>query len=323
MIRAIIALLASVLTAAQAFFIYTGGKTICFSSGCAIVDSLTNVSPLYFNIAGFLFFQALFWSLLWGRDGSEHWHKFARLLLLAGLCAEAVLVFFQYAVVTVFCSYCMLIFACIVLMNILSGPRQIFRGIVLFSAVMVACFSLQFGRAASSGGSLDQGSMAMVAGGKQEVKLYLFFSSTCAHCEKVISTLETLETGNNCTVHFNPIERIENFTFPGSRFFTEYDPAINISFLNSLSIKEIPVLVAMEQQSTTVLRGEQRIRRYIEQTCRETEVLDYSGTSSAVPNGFTNVPGMALPGLENQEKDACPVDTECDPLTPEEAVERK
>lgn len=320
MIRAIIAFLASVLTAAQAFFIYTGGKTICFSNGCAIVDSLTNVSPLYFNIAGFLFFQALFWSLLWGRDGSEHWHKLARLLLLAGLCAEAVLVFFQYAIVTVFCSYCMLIFACIVLLNVLSGLRQIFRGIVLFSAVMVACFSLQFGRAAGSGGSLDEGSMAMVAGEKQEVKLYLFFSSTCAHCEKVI---QALQEENNCTLHFNPIERIENFAFPGSRFSAEYQPEINISFLNSLSLKEIPVLVAMEQQNTKVLRGEQRIRHYLDETCRETTAVDYSGTSSAAPTASTNIPGMTLPGLENQDKDACPVDTECAPLPPEEAVKKE
>jgi hypothetical protein len=319
MIRAIIAFLASILTAAQAFFIYTGGKTICFSNSCAIVDSLTNVSPLYFNIAGFLFFQTLFWSLLWGRDGSEHWHKFARLLLLAGLCAEAVLVFFQYSIVTVFCSYCMLIFACIVLLNVLSGPRQIFRGIVLFSAVMVACFSLQFRRAASSTGSLEQGSMAMVVGEQQEVKLHLFFSSTCAHCEKVI---EALREENSCTVYFNPIERIENFAFPGSRVSGEYHPEINITFLNSLSIKEIPVLVAMERQNTLVLRGEQRIRRYIEESCRETTAVDYSGTSSAVPSVYTNVPGI-LPGMENQEKDACPVDTDCDSLPPEESVEKE
>lgn len=157
--------------------------------------------------------------------------------------------------------------------------------------------------------------MAMVVGEQQEVKLHLFFSSTCAHCEKVI---EALREENSCTVHFNPIETIENFAFPGSRLSAEYQPDINISFLNSLSIKEIPVLVAMEQQHTLVLRGEQRIRQYIEKTCRETTAVDYSGTSSAVPSVYTNVPGM-----ESQEQDACPVDTDCDSLPPEEAVEKK
>ena len=167
---------------------------------------------------------------------------------------------------------------------------------------------------------MDQGSMAMVAGEKQEVKLYLFFSSTCAHCEKVI---EALQEENNCTVHFNPIERIETFTFPGSRLSAGYDPEINISFLNSLSMKEIPVLVAVEQENSMVLRGEQRIRHYLEETCREKQAVDYSGTSSAPPTAYAKVPGMILPGLENQEKDACPVDTDCDPLPPEKAVEKE
>ena len=135
MIRATIAFLASILTAIQALYIYIKGQTICFSNGCAIVDSMTAVSPFYFNIAGLVFFQVLFWCLLWGRDGSEFWHKFARLLLLAGLCSEAVLVFFQYSIAGVFCSYCLVILAVIVLLNMLSGLRQILRGIVLFSAV--------------------------------------------------------------------------------------------------------------------------------------------------------------------------------------------
>ena len=62
MIRATIAFLASVLTAVQAFSIYIQGQALCFNNGCAIVDSLTTVSPLFFNIAGFLFFQIL---ILW------------------------------------------------------------------------------------------------------------------------------------------------------------------------------------------------------------------------------------------------------------------
>jgi hypothetical protein len=276
MIRAIIALLASVLTAVQAFSIFIQGETLCFNSGCAIVDSLTTVSPLYFNITGFVFFQILFWCLLWGRDGSELWHKFAKLLLLAGLCAEAVLVFFQYSIATVFCSWCLVVLSFIILLNVLSGPRQIFRGIVLFSAVVIACFALQFRTAPGSGGSLDGGSMAMVTGEEKEVKLYLFFSSTCAHCEKII---DALREENNCTVRFNPVERIEDFSFPGAKSFAEYNPAINLSFMKNLSIKEIPVLVAIEERSALVLRGEQPIFKYLDETCREAKAIDYSGSS--------------------------------------------
>lgn len=315
MIRAIIAFLASALTIVQAFFIYIKGQTICFNNGCAIVDSLTAVSPLYFNIAGFLFFQTLFWCLLWGRDGSEYWHKFARLLLLAGLCAESVLVFFQYSIATVFCSYCLVVLAFIVLLNVLSGLRQIFRGVVLFSAVMVACFSLQFRGAADSGDSLDSGSMAMLAGEKEEAKLYLFFSSTCAHCEKVI---EALREENSCTVRFNPIERIDRFAFPGVEVFANYNPETNLNFMKSLSIKEIPVLVAIEPLNILVLRGEQRIREYLDENCRETKVVDYSGTSSAEPTEYT-----ILPKAGSQGDDACPVAADCDPKQSGEAVRKE
>lgn len=303
MIRAILAFLASVLTAVQAFFIYINGKTICFNSGCEIVDSLTTISPLYFNLAGFVFFQVLFWCLLWGRDGSVHWHKFARLLLLAGLCAEAVLIFFQYAIATVFCSYCLVIFSFIVLLNILSGPRHIFNGIVLYSAVTAACFSLQF-RAASSGISLDEGSMAMVTGEKKGAELYLFFSSTCAYCEKVI---EALKEDNSCTVRFNPVERIENFDFPDATFSAEYNADVNVNFMKSLSIKEIPVLVVKEPQETLVLRGEQRIREYLDETCLEIKEIDYSGTSSVAPTDY-----KFLPGTGSQPDNACTVETDCD-----------
>ena len=312
MIRAIIALSASFLTAVQAFAIYINGKTLCFSSGCAIVDSLTTVSPLYFNLAGFLFFQVLFWCLLWGRDGSEHWHKFARLLLLAGLCGEAVLLFFQYTIATVFCSYCLVICSFIVLLNILSGPRQIFRGIVLFSAVIIACFSLQFREAGSSGASLDEGSMAMVAGDQQDAKLYLFFSSTCTYCEKVI---ETLKEENRCTLRFNPIERIETFAFPGAEYAAEYHPEININFMKSLSMQEIPVLVAVKEQQTLVLKGEQQIRGYLDENCRENKAVDFSGTSSVQPSGYGIVPQ-----IQPQGDDACRVGIDCVPEESAKAV---
>lgn len=303
MIRATLALLASILTAVQAFLIYINKETICFNYGCEIVDNLTAISPLYFNLAGLVFFQVLFWCLLWGRDGSVQWHKFARLLLSAGLCAEAVLVFFQYAIANVFCSYCLVILSFIVLLNILSGPRQIFRGIVLYSAVTAACFSLQF-RTASSGMSLDEGSMAMVTGEKKGAELYLFFSSACAYCEKVI---DTLKEDNSCTVRFNPIERIDNFDFPGATFSAEYNADVNINFMKSLSIKEIPVLVVKEQQETFVLRGEQRIREYLDETCLETKAVDYSGTSRVAPTNY-----KVYPGAGNQQDDACTVETDCD-----------
>ncbi|MGW8192908.1 MAG: hypothetical protein ACWGOX_01460 [Desulforhopalus sp.] len=307
MIRAIIAFLASILTAGQIYFISSGGKTLCFNDGCDIVDSMTLFSPMVFNVAGLLFFQSLFWLLILGRNGAEYWHKLARLLLLAGLAAEAVLIFFQYSIAGVFCSYCLVIFSFILLLNILCGLRQILRGAVLFGAVSIACFSLRFsdGKAPAEG-ALDAGTMAKVEGSREGVQLYLFFSATCGHCEEVI---ESLSRENICSVRFNPIEPVEKFSFAGAEYLVEYDPQINFNFMKSLSIAEVPVLVVRENQQILVLKGGQRIAQYLDENCREAPVADYSGTSEATPAGLS-----FLPDTQNREDDACAVDSECDPV---------
>ncbi|MDK9708124.1 MAG: hypothetical protein OEL83_13865 [Desulforhopalus sp.] len=305
MIRAIISFLASVLTAVQGVLLYTGEKGLCLNDGCAIVDSMTKVSPLVFNIAGFVFFQVLFWLFWCGRKGAGYWHKLARLLLLAGLSAEAVLVFFQQAIATVFCSYCLVIFAIIVLLNICCGLLQLFRGLVIFAAVFVTCLSLQF--SSSAGGkekTLDSGSMAMLAGKQGGAGLYLFFSSTCSHCEKVI---EAIGSDNICSVRFNPIDEIEQLQVTGATIFPDYDIQVNRSLLQTLSIKEIPVLLAMTKDDTRVLKGEKRIRDYLDENCRPVRVKEFSGVSSARPSGYS-----FLPGSEKPEDDACAVDTDCD-----------
>lgn len=304
MVRAIIAFLASILTAVQIFLIYTNGKGLCFNSGCEIVDSLTTVSPFFINIAGLVFFQTLFWCLLWGRNGSEYWHRFVRLLLLAGLAVEAVFIFFQYSIVSVFCTYCLVVFSIILLLNILCGLRQIFNGAVLFFAVIVSCFSLQFGAANGSGRSLDRGSIAMVAGERGGAKLYLFFSSTCGHCEQVI---DTLREENICTLRFNPVERIDDFSFPGSEVYREYDPTVNFNFMKSLSIHEVPVLVAREEQSSLVLKGEVRIRQYLDENCRNIKVEDYSGSTIMAPSGYDFLNSSGKLG-----NDGCLLATDCD-----------
>ncbi len=304
MIRAIISFLASVLTAIQVFLLHKGKNGLCFNDGCAVVDSLTNISPLFFNIAGFLFFQTLFWLFLSGRNGSEYWHKLARLLLQAGLAAEAVLIFFQYAIATVFCSYCLVVFSIIVLLNLCCGLRQLVRGLVVFLAVMATCFSLQFGAASAGRGGLDAGSMGMVRGQKNGGTLYLFFSASCRHCEKVI---ESIAADNICTVRFNPIEQIENFSFPDATHFKSYDTRINRILLQSLSINEVPLLLAKNEEDLAILKGENGIREYLDKNCRKKSDNTFNGISrsgSAVYN--------FLQGGQKSEENACTVDTDCE-----------
>ena len=307
MIRAIISFLASGLTGVQAFLLYTQGKGVCFNDGCEIVDSLTTVSPLTFNIAGFLYFQLVFWLLLTGRSGSEYWHKLARLLLLAGLAAEAVLIFFQYRIAMVFCSYCLIIFSIILMLNLLCGLRQIVRGAVLFAAVMVACFSLRFEAAAGKGPSLAAGSVARLAGQEDGTERFLFFSSTCSYCEKI---LDSIREENTCAFRFNPVDRLTAFQLDGAEHFSAYDPAINARFLQNLSVTGVPALVAVEREKTLVLRGEQQIMQYLDENCRPAKKeIDYGGSSRIVPSF---VPGSGT-ASEGGEDGSCPVAAECEP----------
>lgn len=305
MIRAIISFFASVLTAVQIALVQTQGRGVCFNDGCDIVDSLTAIPPIYFNIAGFLYFQTLFWFFLWGRNGSEYWHKLARLLLLAGLVAEAVLIFFQYKIAMAFCSYCLVVFSLIFLLNLLCGLRQIFRGVVLFSAVMAACFSLDFGGRAEGGASLDGGSIAMVPGSVDGVNRYLFFSSTCIHCENII---DSLRRENSCNLRFNPVDRLGAFQFPNAEHFDKYDPKINKKYLQGIAVTEVPALVVTEAGKTVVLQGKQRILEYLDEHCRpEKKTLDYSGTTSAAP-----LVNMAFQSKDSSADDACSVSVDCE-----------
>lgn len=310
MIRAIISFLASVLTAVQVVLLRTGAKGLCFNDGCEIVDSMTNISPLFFNVAGFLLFQSLFWLFLLGRTGSEYWHKLARLLLLASLAAEAVLVFFQFSIAKVFCSYCLVICAIIILLNFCCGLRQLVRGMVICVAVLVTCFSLQFGSPATvKEVSLDLGSMAMVHGKKDGKKLYLFFSASCRHCEKV---MEDMAADNLCAVRFNPIEKIEKFVMRDAILLTDYDPQINRALLRSLAINEVPVLLAKAEDEILVFKGEKRIREYLDKTCRMKGSIDKSGTSSNISPGYS-----FLHELQKSQEDACSVGTDCDTTAPQ------
>jgi uncharacterized membrane protein len=310
MIRVIIAFIASVITGVQTFLIYTEGKGYCFNAGCEIVESLTNVPSLYFNLAGFLYFQLLFWCLLWGRKGSEYWLKFARLMLMAGLLAEAVLLFFQHSIAQTFCSYCLIVCGCIVLLNILSGLRQIFRGLILTMSVFIACFSLQFNQGSIGAEPLLKGVIAHVNGESGKPSLHLFFSATCPHCEAVI---ETLGDDNVCEIFFNPIEAIDSFNFTGAELQTDYDPTINLGFLKTLSIKEVPVLVAVGEEGTEIIKGKSRIMNYINEQCRQDQTADYStGYSSSAAIDYTEPAGFL-----NLQEEGCSVEEDCvDPANP-------
>lgn len=305
MIRAIISLLAALLTAVQVYLLSRGEQAICLNDGCAVVDSLTKVSPLWFNLAGFCFFLTLFWLFIQGKRRREHLLKIARLLLLAALAAEAVLVFFQYAVAQVFCSYCLIIFAVVVLLNLCCGLRQILRGVVIYSAVLITCHSLQFA-APPAGRSTDlhSGSMAVLHKASGTETLYLFFSSACPHCENV---LKSLEDGYTCNLRFNPLERIDNFTVKNAERLKTYDPSINLAFLKGVSVQEVPLLFVGGGEEMRLLKGEKRIVDYLRKTC-----LPRSGEISGVSQDPSVVKPF-IPGVSGGAQDGCSVVNDCPP----------
>ncbi len=306
MIRAIVAFLASVLTGVQAVLIIIGKDGICLNEGCKIVDTYPKIPPLYFNAAGFVFFLILFCCFINGRKGSEYWHRFAKLLLLAGLAAEAVLIFFQYSIVTAFCSYCLIIFSCILLLNLLCGLRQFFSSMTVFIAVFVMLLSLELRAVSNSDMSLDTGSYAVIGEENEGGVHYLFFSETCEHCENVLSVIE--DDNNRCNIRFNPIDRINGFSLLDSKRYSDYDPGVNIAFLKSLKLTEIPVLVVTEQEKIVVLKGEGRIKKYLDEQCLGEEEADFSGTSQTAGSYQEYLSDS------NQLEEGCSVEEDCEKL---------
>ena len=111
---------------------------------------------------------------------------------------------------------------------------------------------------------------------------------------------------NSCNIRFNPVEKIDHFSLPGSTRFSEYDPRVNTLFLKSLNIKEIPVLVIREQERILVLQGEGRIKRYLNDKCLSVEKRIYSETSQTTGPEYGYLP------VPNTLEEGCSVDIDCE-----------
>lgn len=279
----VVALSASLLTLVQIILLESGLEGICFSGGCEIVDSQTTISPVWFNFMGLVFFQSIFWGL-WVGQKSKELQFYVRLLLFAGLAAEGVFVAFQYIVVEAFCTYCLVIFALVVLLNLLAGLHQALTGAALFAAVIIAFSVLQFKTATPESAvtdinDLEKGVYAVLAGEEKKPKLSLFFSSTCPHCEKVI---ESLQQGTVCRVNFNPVSKVTKFPLKTVIAKEYYDIGINRSFMASLGQKHIPVLLVEQQRHLQVISGGNAIMSYLDESCRLPPAMSSQGKSSSL-----------------------------------------
>jgi hypothetical protein len=308
----LLAIAGAIVTATQVVLVLFQGSGICHTEGCRIVDSMTSVEPVYFNLAGLGFFLIVAFGLARARRGSDGWRDFVSLLLLAALAAEAVLLYFQMEIARIYCSYCLIILSLVALGNLFLGLKQLVKGIVIFSAVMLACASLDFGAGEDRSISLDNGTMARFEPGPDAEHHYiLFFSSTCNHCETII---EEMEASTRCAIAFNPVDTITTFSFPGVHFTEGYRPRINRDFLKKLDITEVPVLLSREADTVTIVRGENPIRAFLREQCAAAEPPQPSPTQT----GQSTLSELPLP----PQDDGCSILSDCEPqqsvpLTPD------
>jgi hypothetical protein len=128
---------------------------------------------------------------------------------------------------------------------------------------------------------------------------YLFYSSTCGHCEKVIASLKN---NARATIHFNPIDTITSIDLPKTTLNASYSPALNKALLTSLGIEEIPVLMTKTAEGWSIHQGETAILAYLNLPVR---------TETTGPSGYSAVPGsqVGIPGLDSSK--GCQVSTDC------------
>jgi uncharacterized membrane protein len=301
-----IALLGCGFIASQIAAILFKGGAFCLNQGCKIVEDLTTVPPIYINLAGFIFFLAVFAASRYSRNHPQQNIDWLRLLLLTGLAMEGVLISYQLFVAQTLCSYCLIIFSLIILLNISYGRQQLLLGIPILLAVLIAFSSLSFGSAQIllQAQNLGSGTFAVKGQETPARQLYLFFSSDCPHCRNV---LEAIEGDNNCELNFNPIDRIESLDVPDLKYLPDYNPSLNRLLLSLLEIKTIPVLLARNQEGLTLIKGEGAIVDFIKTTCFDEDIDLYSGSSSDIEATDYS--------QETAQEGECEIEVECpDPI---------
>lgn len=294
--------LACFIIALQITAIAFRGDPFCLNEGCRIVEKLTAIPPLLFNLAGFVFFLAVFLASLRSRGRPATALDWPRTLLLAGLTVEGVLVGYQFLVAQILCSYCLAIFSIVIILNLLYGRQQAITGAMLFLAVFGVFAMLNFGPTLLDlrNKSMANGSFAIKRCDAPFRQLYFFFSSDCPHCRNVLNALQSC---NSCEFHFNPVERIQTLDFPALEYSPAYEPALNRLVLSLLGIKTIPVLLVKNSDELTFIKGEKNIIRYVSQACFRDDQMDYPGPSVA------NEPeGMSVAGEPEED---CTLQSDC------------
>jgi uncharacterized membrane protein len=265
-IMRITALSASIIIAIQVIVSLISGSIVCPNAGCEVVESLTTISPFFLNVWGFIFFQAVFWLLYIRKHRFLNEIDLLGVLLIAGLAFDAALLAYQIFIAHALCSYCLIIFAFVIVLNLLYGSGQTAAGIAVLSAILISFSVLTFfpTGAQSQTYSLKEAAYGVKSCSSPTKEVYLIFSSDCPHCQKVIQTLNNC---NSCDLYLNPIDNIGSLNMDELERIQSFSPEINRLVLSVLGIDSVPVLVVKTSGSYRFIRGESQIINFIERAC--------------------------------------------------------
>lgn len=310
---------ASIMIGIQILIIIFRGEAACLNQGCKVVENLITIPPLYFNLVGFFYFQTVCWLFFLARRKDNLLIDLSRLFLLTGAAAEGLLIAYQIYVAEALCTYCLILFVIVLLLNALAGWKQFVAGISILSGIIIISSMLSYGPTAllSKQQTINSGTYGTRTCVNPKKELYLFFSADCPHCKNVIQALEGC---SSCNFHFNPIEKLDNFDLKGTKRAASYDPELNKLLLKLLGIDSIPVLLEKNQSGFSIIKGEKQIIHYIEQACYLADpllYLDNKGQSSHDPISVFSEAGECSLNIECEEEGQQKLPTE---RSPEESV---
>lgn len=311
---ALIAVAASLLIGGQLYLIILQGTAACFNEGCEIVEGLTKVSPLVFNLFGLFFFLLIALTAVFVRIRSAG-VPFLSLLLLAAMAAEGVLLAYQYHVARAWCSYCLVIFGLVALCNVLVGFRQLLNGIVLVAAVNLIFALLRFEPAiwSSPESALAAGTAAIRPGPEHGRSIALIYANDCPHC---MTLLQQLTEFPRCEIRLNPIDGPPPDDIPELERKSSFQPEINRLLLRLLAIDTVPVLLTVDNDGNRIIRSGPAIEADLRVNCGNRAKDDEQSTGTG-PNRSESravTPNQFLPPFPDDE--GCQVDVICpEPMT--------
>jgi hypothetical protein len=240
------------------------GKSICQTEGCKVVAQHVRYGDISILLIGLVTFSVL--SLLSFLDlylNKKVAGSFINLVLIVSLACEGFFTGYQAFSIHTPCLFCLIIFALIVVLGIitlLAGEREVIAGFLSLAAVFSMLYLV-----------LPAGVPVDLPAGDRFI---LFFSKDCKYCAEVIQNLDE----NKIAVKHLDV--------------TEYS-----AFLKSMGIDTIPTLMVNDPSQKLFITGKDAILRYVLACTPQPGTKANSGrkTKKGAPSAVL-VPGMGAAG---------------------------